>query len=230
MRRPSAGNEAASERRSQAVDPPLVHFHQDQPDPDQQSVNRDFALALVKMARQPRPPEQRRNYGSRARSSLEAALNQRPDDLEARHALGYALWLDVKTDEALAAFKAVLEKAPEHEETLVDAATLTESLKRPDPAIDYWRRAIAVNPWMADYRWHLAQLLAEKKDWPAARDECLATLRFHPRSGNLRKLLIRSYLQTGQQQQARQEFETLLSLNPNSQGELRQWFAAQTPE
>src|SRR5262249_55435365 len=183
---------------------------------------------LVQMARQPRPDRERIELGRLALPMLDTAVKDRPDDVDALEARGYALWLHRRTDDALAAFQTALERAPRREETLVDIATLAEALDQRDAAIGYWQQATAVTPWFVDYRTHLARLLAGKEDWPAARDECRAALGIHPRSGELRKLLIRCYLHTGQSKEARAQLDKLLELNPNSQDELRQWFAEQS--
>src|SRR5439155_21481628 len=117
---------------------------------------RDRAVLLIRLARP----------GDRAARSmlpaLEAAIQRDPDDVAAAESRGYALMLLNRSAEALAAFETVLTKSPNQELTLVGAASMAEALGQTETAIEYWRRAIAVNSWVPEYHHHFALLLVKK--------------------------------------------------------------------
>jgi Tfp pilus assembly protein PilF len=205
---------------------PLAYFHQDLQDPHDHEVSRDLGLALIELARQHGP--RTAPLGSLALPLLEGAVHRAPDDVAAWEAKGYALWLQGQATDALDAFEAALSRAPVREQSLNDAALLAEQRKQPDRAISYWRRVIAVNPWVGFYRYQLARLLADRRDWSAALAECRAVLRLNPASKETRLLQIRCHLGLGEQEQARAELATLLALQPRDPDALRRWFDEQT--
>ena len=82
----------------------------------------------------------------------------------------------------LEAFQAVLARAPDHELALVGAASAAEALGQRKAALDYWRRAVAANPWAPGYRQSLVLLLVKQEAWDAARSECEAWVRVEPLS------------------------------------------------
>src|SRR5262249_30738379 len=102
-----------------------------------------------------------------------------------------------------------------------------EGLKSRQAAIDYWRKLVEINPSWPSYRSHLANLLADQEDWPAAVVQCQALLRIEPANVDIRFILVQGYLQTGKAPQARAELETLLKLRPDKADTLRRWFKEQ---
>jgi tetratricopeptide (TPR) repeat protein len=206
---------------------PLVSFYHDQRDPNDPSVGRDKGLALIETARLPNPDEARAHLGRAALPLLRAAVKDWPGDIPAREGEAYALWLHGRQQEALDAYEGVLARAPQREQALADAGTLAEMLHRPQAAIAYWRRAVAVNPWDPDYHASLARLLAESQEWPAAITECEALLRLEPNNVPTRRTLITCCLRSGDEERARRELDSLLALQPENAGELRRWFAEQ---
>jgi tetratricopeptide (TPR) repeat protein len=141
--------------------------------------------------------------------------------------LGGALQVQGEAGEALAALEAGLARAPGRERSLVGAALAAEALQRPDAAVAYWERAVAVNPWSAHSRSRLAKLLADRGEWRRALEECRATLRTHPAGAETRLFLALCYLRVGDRDRAREEFDTALALDPSNEEELRRWFAEQ---
>jgi Tfp pilus assembly protein PilF len=205
---------------------PLAYFYRDLQDPRDHEVSRDMGLALVELARHHGP--QAAPLAPLALPLLEGAVFRAPDDVAAWEAEGYALWMHGQGTDALNAFDAALARAPQREQSLNDAGLLAERLKQPERAISYWRRAVAVNPWLGFYRYQLARLLIERRDWSEALAECRAILRLNPASKETRLLLVRCHLGLGEKEQARAEFTTLLALRPQDSDALRRWFEEQT--
>src|SRR5262249_45675105 len=111
-------------------------------------AGRDLGIALPHVMAQSlvrrQPPPAR--VGRQAVDLLEAAVRDDPEDVPAREALAEALALVNRPAESLAAYEAVLAGAPRREGSLMGAAMLAQSLQRREEALDYWRRAAAVNP------------------------------------------------------------------------------------
>jgi Flp pilus assembly protein TadD len=135
-----------------------------------------------------------------------------------------------RTEAALAAYQAVLEKAPEREATLARATILAERLRRWDLAVEYARRALQVNPWRWEYHHELGMINAQLRDWPAAIVSCRKALQLHPASLVSRAQLLNSYIQMGDKANAQAEFEVYLRFNPPEKQEaLRRWFQQRMP-
>jgi tetratricopeptide (TPR) repeat protein len=126
--------------------------------------------------------------------------------------------------EALAAFEAALQKGPQREMALVGAASASQNLQRLEPALAYWRRAVAVNPWMPDYRRNLALLQGVKKSWDDVGPECQAWLALDPGNVEARFLWVRYLVQVGRKEEARTEFARLKALEPPQLDQLEAWF------
>jgi tetratricopeptide (TPR) repeat protein len=206
---------------------PIVNFYQKELDPQDPGLSRDLGVALSYLTRKPGPLRQQAS--SRAVPLLEKAFQSAPEDDDAQEALGWVLTVQGRNEEALAAYDALLARQPERELTLSLAATLAEGMGRSPEAITYLRRAIAVNPWIWEYHYHLAKLLAERHDWPAALAECEGALRLSPGSEPTRVLLIPCCLHTGQKNRAERELQILVDLSPKEEKALRSWFAGQMP-
>jgi tetratricopeptide (TPR) repeat protein len=156
---------------------------------------------------------------------LESALRQAPDDVMAWQAKGWAFQLARRHAEALAAFQSALDRAPRLESALVGAGTSAYALGQVEPALGYWRRAVEINPYAAQYRQYLALLLREKGEWEAVRPHCEAWLRLDPASAEARALWVDCLLHAGQVPEAREEFRKLEALAPPNLAELRARFA-----
>ncbi len=197
---------------------PLVSFYRGRPAPEGGADDRDRAIALVRAAL---------GGDAAARSlrqvlpALDAAAGRDPDDLPAAEARGQALGLQGRWAEALAAFRAVLERSPDRELSLGGAATMAEALGQTDDAVGYWRRAAAVNPWPPEYRRSLALLLVKKEAWAEALPECTAWVRLDPFSAEARATRVACLLATGDKAEARAEFQRVEALAPPNLPELR---------
>ena len=70
--------------------------------------------------------------------------------------------------EALSAAKAVLAIEPGRERALELAMVTASQLHRRDEALDFGRRLLAVDPWVARYHLSMAQILIRGDDWRRA--------------------------------------------------------------
>jgi tetratricopeptide (TPR) repeat protein len=137
---------------------------------------------------------------------------------------GYALWILERRPEAMSAFEKALALAPRREEALVYAAGLSTQLSRFSDAVDYWRRALAVNPYSVRSHFELAQLLGQGHEWQQCAAESEASLRYDPFQAPARKLLITALMQLGQKDKAAIELDKVLRMNPGEKAAIRAWF------
>jgi tetratricopeptide (TPR) repeat protein len=200
-----------------------VSFFPNELDPQDGRTARDLGLALAYLERQPGPFRQQ--MIAHALPLLEQGVQALPDDVPAREALGWVLALLGRNAEAMASFDTVLARVPERELTLALASALAESAGQGETAIDYLRRLTVVNPWMWEYRFNLARLLAQRGDWSAALQECDAALGLSPAHIPTRALLITACLHAGDRSRAEREFTKLLALNPQEARRWRAWYA-----
>src|SRR5262249_35382293 len=142
------------------------------------------------------------------------ALRNDPVDLPAWEARAEALALLNRQAEALAAYEAVLTKAPRREPSLMGAAMLAQKQQRLELALSYWRRAVAEDPWHPYYRASLAQMLAEQKAWDEARAHGEAWVRLDPASVEARVLWVTCLAKSGDKDAARAEFAKIERLRP----------------
>jgi Tfp pilus assembly protein PilF len=198
---------------------PIVSFYRGRPGTDEREDERDLALALVKLAVSSRVGPFRQ-----VPPALEAASRRDDRDLAAREAIGHVLALQERRAEALAAYEAVLATAPNRETALDGAATMAELLGKTETALVYWRRAVAANPWMPDYRRGLVLLLVKRESWDEARPECQAWVRLDPISTEARSNWVLCLLAAGQKDEARAEFARIEAMAPNNLVELRARF------
>jgi tetratricopeptide (TPR) repeat protein len=78
------------------------------------------------------------------------------------------------------AFQTALAKEPDLESALTGAAQIAAQGARRDDAIAYWRRAIAISPWRADYHAELALLYFQGRASRAAAEASRNALRLNP--------------------------------------------------
>jgi hypothetical protein len=204
---------------------PVASFYRERMAADP-AAGRDLGVALVTLATENKGPS--KEVARRALPLLDAALKENPEDLGALHARAEALLLQTRLLDALTATEAVLARAPRREQALRQAATIAEDLRQIPKAIDYWRRAVEVNPWIANYRNHLAGLLAERQAWDEVRPQVAAWLRLAPGSIPARKLWVECLLREGKKDEAKAEFARIEALNPPDLAELRAWFGNRT--
>jgi tetratricopeptide (TPR) repeat protein len=202
----------------------LVPFGRDKLDREDPELVRDLAVGLLTHARS--QPEPVRASVSRAFApALARAVAAHPEDISARECLGVALAWQGRLTAALEACEETLARVPRREAVLCDAGVVAQRLNLPDGGLEYWQRALAVNPSAARYRFEVAKILSDRGDWDRAVAECRRVLAVHGTHANSRLLLMQDYLRRGMKAQARAELETALALRPPNEAQLRQMFA-----
>lgn len=207
----------SDEDENRALEP----FHLYQPE-DEAEVQRDLGLALLKMMQSHEMSPELNS--ARAEALLAGAVRRDADDVPAWEALGLTLLIRHRGVEGLAVLENVLHRDPNRETALTAAATLAWNLKRGEESLAYWRRAVAVNPWLPSYRRSLTQVLLQLRQWDEARSSCRDWLRLDPMSLESRQAWIDLLLREGKTIEAREEFTRLEALNPPNLASLRTWF------
>jgi predicted CXXCH cytochrome family protein len=175
--------------------------------PENEDRDRDLGIALAQRAASAKGD--RRRFAERADELLGRGLKDHPEDVPAWEAKGQALTLLGRPTEALEAFESALAVAPRREISLHGAALAAQERGDRAKALHYWRRAVEIDPWDADYRGNLALLLADAGAWDDAWKECRAWVRLDPGSVEGRKLLVRCLLRRGDRAAAQAEREKL---------------------
>jgi len=166
-------------------------------------------------------------HSDRALKLLKKAIERDPHDVDAWQARGHGLILRQSKSAALEAFETVLTKQPNRESALIAAAATAQEMKDDDRALKHWRRAVELNPWMPDYRPHLANLLIRRGDVDQVRRQADKWVELAPGNVDARMLLVNCLVRAGQIQQARAEFAKVEALRPPNLDELRLWLAKQ---
>ncbi|MFL5242289.1 MAG: tetratricopeptide repeat protein [Gemmataceae bacterium] len=217
---PSPKRRAAHESSTE-----LIIFQESIENYDERELRRDQAIAAMRLAQRPELNGDQRNRLSRnALTLLDGVVESRPDDIAAWEARSYALSVLNRKTEALAGLESVLDRFPERESILLDAAFLAGQLGRRDLAVDLWRRCLRVNPFSSRAHFELAKLLLLRRDAPAALLEAQETIRLHPFHFEARKLLITCYLEMNDRGRARKAFDVLLNMHPPDPDGLRRAF------
>lgn len=205
---------------------PIVNFHEGQPGFDRSAAARDLGVALSAIMRL--GPMNAIPLSGLAEPILQQATRDRPDDALAWLSLASVLEAQRRNSDALDAYNKCLKLKPNEEKALEFAAGLTARIGRSDDAIGYYKRVIEVNPYLARYHLELAGLYAERRQWTLAQESFEATLRLEPVNTEARTRLIACLLRTGQNDQAKKHFDTLMALKPKNEAELRSWYERQT--
>jgi hypothetical protein len=203
----------------------LMQFGPRRPDgPPALEDGRDLGIALFRAARPVWRPNAPMGAERRAVTLLNAALVAHPDDVPAMEAKAHLLWMQGDTVEARATFQSALRSAPDHERILEMSAVLAQTLGRRDEALSLLRRAVALNPYCADYHRRLARLHADIGDWPEAGRSAQAALRLDMSLLETRLILIESLRRAGDRASAEAEFLRLLAFDPPNVEALRRSF------
>jgi predicted CXXCH cytochrome family protein len=204
----------------------FVDFYQDRfPEGDPQA-ERNLGLGLVKMmnAGMLRPER----HGERALLLLESALGRYPQDAEVRAGKAQVLLLLRRPAEALPAARSALAKRPGDWRLLAAAAGAAQAEGQTEVAIDYWRRAIEVNPFVPEYQVGLIALLIREGRMDEARVRCQKLLQLDPFNVSGRQVRIGFLLQEGKKAEARGEFDIIRRINPPDLAKREEWFRQQT--
>ncbi len=221
VRRPRA---IAPDPLAAAAGIPLASFHRGRPKKGDKELLRDLGIALIRLSEKNLISPRQVDF---AILLLEEALQNDAKDGPAWEEKAKGLVLQNRSREGLASLETLLNLEPNRELAVTMAGTITQNLGQLGPAIKYWRRAAALNPWLPSYRANLAQLLAHQGSWDEARSTAQAWLRLDPQNILGRKLWVQCLLQTGRREQARAEFARIESLRPPELEQLKNWFAEQ---
>ncbi len=193
--------------------PRFIPFHREHRDANDKEIGRDQGLAMIQIFAQLKAAAEPADVRT-ALGLLESAARNDPDDLDVWESKALVLSFLQRPAEALADYETVLARAPHREVSLARSALLAQQQGQLEAALSYWRRAVAENPYSANYRANLAQLLAQRKAWDEARLQSAAWLRLDPASIEARALWVRCLLRTGDRTQAKAEFVKIQRLRP----------------
>jgi Flp pilus assembly protein TadD len=201
----------------------FVDFYHDRfPEGDRQT-ERNLGMGLVKMVTAGRLTP-RRN-GDRALFLLESARAQYPRDLELRQSKAVLLDLLGRPSEAAPEAQAVLAQRPGNWRLLALAATAAQAEGQTDRAIDYWRQAVRINPFVPDFQVSLLGLLLRAGKLDEARLRCRELLRLDPFNVSGRQAWIGFLLREGKKAEARASFDLIRQLKPPDLAEREKWFS-----
>ena len=179
---------------------------------DERDLGVALAQVLVPLATQQQAPPDR--LCRRAIRMLGRAIGNDPKDVQALEARAELLAVLGRSEEALDEFESILGKHPNREKPLRGAAILAEGQQEFERAARYWRRLVQENPWQADHRSSLAEVLARLGSWDDALAEARAWVDLDPASIEARVLLVRCFVGKGDKAAAREEFAKIERLRP----------------
>ena len=188
LRRPEPPRPPAPPRLLRTGEVPLRHFHRAHVNPDDPGVARDRGLALTEVGWFPHRPG--RGAVALLLDAAVASAGRRRGTKRPR----FLLW-QLGRQRGLADLTAA-GRDPRGSRRDV-CGVLAAALGRDEEAIGYWRRAVAVNPWASQYHARLAKLLADRRDWTGALEECEAALRINPFHDEARALRAKCLRQSG---------------------------------
>jgi tetratricopeptide (TPR) repeat protein len=203
----------------------LMDFHRGAPDFRDREQGRDLGMALYQLTLSGVPLSG--EDGEFAVKLLSTALIDCPDDLDAREAKGKLLQTLRRPAAAIDALEALLRRAPRHEGALVTLGSINRDLGRTETALAYWRRAVEVNPWVAEYQKNLVFHLAARDAWEELSPPCRKWLELDPANVDARRIWVRYLLHGGRKTEARTEFAKIRALRPPDLDKLDVWFAEQ---
>jgi Tfp pilus assembly protein PilF len=206
-------------------DMPLLDFHRGRPDLSDREQGRDLGVALYQLTLRGVPLSEA--DGEFAVNLLSESLLHSPDDADAREAKGKILQTLRRPAEAIAAFEALLKRAPRHEGALVTLGAIQRDRGQPSEALAYWRRAVEVNPWVAEYRKNLVFLLADRNAWEELRPHCQTWLELDPASVDARRIWVVCLIKGGRKTEAQAEYARIRALRPPNLSRLDAWFTEQ---
>jgi Tfp pilus assembly protein PilF len=199
----------------------LKPFHPYPPE-EEAEVRRDLGVAWVELMKISLANPQ--VHGETAEALLAGAIRQHPNDVPAREAMGFSLFLRGRQYEALDQLESVLSLDPKREWALNAVAALTWKLGRPEESLGYWRRLVAESPWQPAYRRALTEILIHMGERAEARTQCQAWLRLDPMSVDARRTWIHLLLRDNRRNEAREQLRLLEALKAPDLDRVRAWF------
>lgn len=204
---------------------PLMDFYRGAPNLEDREMARDLGVGLYQLTLSGLPLTE--EEGEFASGLLSEALRDCPDDLAAWEAKGKILQSVGRPVAAIDAFEALLKRAPRHEGALVTLGAIDRDMGHADVALAYWRRAVAVNPWVAEYRKNLVFLLADCNAWEELGPHCQKWLELDPASVEARQIWVQFLIESGRKTEAEADFAKIRALRPPNLHVLEVWFDQQ---
>jgi Flp pilus assembly protein TadD len=218
----------ADEQPAPPTDPDsarFVDFYRDHFPQGDSQAERNLGLALLRMMNSGHLRPER--HGERALRLLESAVAQFPQDVEVREAKVQVLLRLKRPAEALSEARAALAKRPGSWRLLSEAAGTAQAEGQPELALDYWRRAVEINPCVPEYQVALVALLIRLGKLDEARVRCRKLVDLDPFDVSGRQMGIGFLLQDGNKAEARSEFEVIRRLKPPDLAKREEWFREQ---
>ncbi len=203
----------------------FVDFYRDRFPRGDPEVQRTLGLGLVRMIAAGMLRSQR--HGERALLLLESALARQPRDVELRAGKAQLLLLMNRSSEALAEARLALAGRPGDWRLLAWAAGAARAEGQTDQAIDWWRRAVEINPSVPEYQVALLGLLIRTEQLDEARTCCRKLLQLDPFNVSGRQAWIGFLLREGDREEARREFDVIRRLRPPDLAQREEWFRQQ---
>jgi Flp pilus assembly protein TadD len=158
---------------------------------------------------------------------LDVALQQVENDPEAWEAKGIVLVRANRLREAAAAFSRSLDLQPRRESALTNAAYLAQRMDRTADAIDYWKRAVRVNPYRPAYHANLAALFSGERRWQEGKEHVDRWVELEPGNVDARRARVLYLMRLNDRETARKEFAVIEALKPGNLAELKVWWDAE---
>jgi hypothetical protein len=204
---------------------PLVCFFGDKKRGADPELDRDLAVALITVTSLLiKDAEENREIARRTLPLLDKAVQRAPGDVPAWLARGTALEKLGRRQSALASLETALKREPHNEMVLSEAVKVAEACERPDLALEYSQRLVAINPTAALYRALLARAHFVRNEWSAATAAARRALELDPADCDARTVLIGCLVHQGDRKTAQAEFELMMALQPPNAEELRRWY------
>ena len=109
--------------------------------------------------------------------ALVKAVQLNPQSRPLRHSLARALVSAGRYQDAERVYQDLLSGFPNDVEALINEGLLVQRLGRPDDAVEYWRRAVAIDPYQGNAELYLADALTQRGEVEAAARHYRAYLR-----------------------------------------------------
>ena len=208
-------------------EPPLVPYFSGRHVPDAAERDRDFGVALAKLAAQlpPSNQEERLRAADFGEGRLRDSLKRWPNDVPALEGLASVCYVKGWRGEELELLKKVLALEPGREKTLRHAGEAALALRELDFAAACATKLVDANPCFESF-FLRAQVRMFAGQWEGAEADATAALRELPTHLRARVLLAKCLQNRGDVAGARKELELALSMvrDPNQERSLRNLF------
>jgi tetratricopeptide (TPR) repeat protein len=154
-------------------------------------------------------------YYHRLVDELTRRLAEKPDDTEARHRLARAYLHTGDPAGAVRELYRLLTDAPDDLQTLLDLGRAQKEAGRFDEALEWFRRALDLDPESAVLRFHVAELYYNRGLSEEARDELIEAVRIRPDFADAYHLLAFALGDLGDERGAAAASARAREMNPN---------------